>query len=283
MIIMIDREAYIAQGLIRHIEEFEKCYPNLEWFALVIQGSQNYGLDIYTEEYKSDIDTKMLVIPSLEDIVYNKKPISTTYILPNNEHTDIKDIRLYFDNFKKQNINFVEILFSNYYIINPKYQDLWDELIKNRENIAHYNYNQTLRCIAGMSMEKKKALCHPYPTIKEKIDKYGYDGKQLHHIIRMNDFIYAYTHNKLYKECLTYLPHKELMMEAKLNKFSLEEALELAEFFDNQTKEMKDFYLKESEEINQDALNTLNKVQYEVIKRKIKTDIIQEEIGKNEK
>ena len=225
----------------------------------------------------------MLVIPSLEDIVYNKKPISTTYILPNNEHTDIKDIRLYFDNFKKQNINFVEILFSNYYIINPKYQDLWDELIKNRENIAHYNYNQTLRCIAGMSMEKKKALCHPYPTIKEKIDRYGYDGKQLHHIIRMNDFIYAYTHNKLYKECLTYLPHKELMMEAKLNKFSLEEALELAEFFDNQTKEMKDFYLKEPEEINQDALNTLNKVQYEVIKRKIKTDIIQEEIDKNEK
>lgn len=283
MIIMIDREAYIAQGLIRHIEEFEKCYPNLEWFALVIQGSQNYELDIYTEEYKSDIDTKMLVIPSLEDIVYNKKPISTTYILPNNEHTDIKDIRLYFDNFKKQNINFVEILFSNYYIINPKYQDLWDELIKNRENIAHYNYNQTLRCIAGMSMEKKKALCHPYPTIKEKIDKYGYDGKQLHHIIRMNDFIYAYTHNKLYKECLTYLPHKELMMEAKLNKFSLEEALELAKFFDNQTKEMKDFYLKEPEEINQDALNTLNKVQYEVIKRKIKTDIIQEEIDKNEK
>lgn len=279
----MNREEFIKSGLYLHLYTFEKNHPNLEWFALVIQGSQNYGLDIYTEEYKSDIDTKMLVIPSLEDIVYNKKPISTTYILPNNEHTDIKDIRLYFDNFKKQNINFVEILFSNYYIINPKYQDLWDELIKNRENIAHYNYNQTLRCIAGMSMEKKKALCHPYPTIKEKIDKYGYDGKQLHHIIRMNDFIYAYTHNKLYKECLTYLPHKELMMEAKLNKFSLEEALELAEFFDNQTKEMKDFYLKEPEKINQDALNTLNKVQYEVIKRKIKTDIIQEEIGENEK
>lgn len=279
----MNREEFIKKGLYLHLHTFKRNYPNLEWFVLVIQGSQNYGLDIYTEEYKSDIDTKMLVIPSLEDIVYNKKPISTTYILPNNEHTDIKDIRLYFDNFKKQNINFVEILFSNYYIINPKYQDLWDELIKNRENIAHYNYNQTLRCIAGMSMEKKKALCHPYPTIKEKIDKYRYDGKQLHHIIRMNDFIYAYTHNKLYKECLTYLPHKELMMEAKLNKFSLEKALELAEFFDNQTKEMKDFYLKEPEEINQDALNTLNKVQYEVIKRKIKTDIIQEEIGRNEK
>ena len=168
----MNREEFIKSGLYLHLHTFEKNHPNLEWFVLVIQGSQNYGLDIYTEEYKSDIDTKMLVIPSLEDIVYNKKPISTTYILPNNEHIDIKDIRLYFDNFKKQNINFVEILFSNYYIVNPKYQDLWDELIKNRENIAHYNYNQTLRCIAGMSMEKKKALCHPYPTIKEKIDKY---------------------------------------------------------------------------------------------------------------
>lgn len=283
MIIMIDREIYIAQGLMRHIKEFEKCYPDLEMFVLVLQGSQNYGLDLYTDEYKSDIDTKVLVIPSLEDVVMNKKPISTTHVLPNNEHLDIKDIRLYFDNFKKQNINFIEILFSPYYIVNPKYRDLWEELVADRELVAHYNTNQALRCIAGMSMEKKKALCHPYPTIKEKIDKYGYDGKQLHHIIRMNDFIYAYTHNKLYKECLTYLPHKELMMEAKLNKFSLEEALELAEFFDNQTKEMKDFYLKEPEEINQDALNTLNKVQYEVIKRKIKTDIIQEEIDKNEK
>ena len=193
----MDREEYIAQGLIRHIEEFEKCYPNLEMFVLVLQGSQNYGLDIYTDEYKSDIDTKVIVIPSLEDVVMNKKPISTTHVLPNNEHLDIKDIRLYFDNFKKQNINFIEILFSPYYIVNPKYRDLWEELIIDRELIAHYNTNQALRCMSGMSMEKRKALCHPYPSLIDKIEKYGYDGKQLHHIIRMCDFIYAYTHNNL--------------------------------------------------------------------------------------
>lgn len=278
MIIMIDRETYIVQGLMRHIEEFEKCYPNLEMFVLVLQGSQNYGLDLYTDEYKSDIDTKILVIPSLEDIVYNRKPISTTHILSNNEHLDIKDIRLYFDNFKKQNINFVEILFSSYYIVNPKYKDLWSQLVADRELVAHYNYNQTLRCIAGMSIEKRKALCHPYPTIKEKIEKYGYDGKQLHHIIRMNDFIYAYTHNNSYEECLKFLPHKELMMKAKLNKFSLEEALKLSEFFDNSTKEMKDLYLKDPEEVDENAVKILYNIQYEAIKRKIKDDIIQEEM-----
>lgn len=273
---MLDREEYISQGLIRHVVEFEKHYPDLEMFALVLQGSQNYGLDLYTEEYKSDIDTKVLVIPSLEDVVMNKKPVSTTHILPNNEHLDIKDIRLYFDNFKKQNINFIEILFSPYYIVNPQYKDLWEELIAGKENIAHFNTNQALRCMAGMSMEKKKALCHPYPSLVDKIEKYGYDGKQLHHIIRMNDFIYAYTHNNSYEECLKYLPHRDLMMKAKLNQYSLQEALTLAEHFDNSTKEIKDLCLKEKDEINQSAIDLLNKIQYNVIKRSLINELIPE-------
>ena len=274
----MDREKYIFDGLERHYEEFKKCYPDKTLFYLAIQGSQNYDLDIYTDEYKSDIDTKAIVIPSLEEIVMNKKPISTTHVLPNNEHLDIKDIRLMFDNFKKQNINFLEILFSKYWIAGDGFDDLIYELRKNKEIIAHYNTNQALRCIAGMSMEKKKALCHPYPTLKDKIEKYGYDGKQLHHIIRMNDFMYAYTHNNSYDECLKFLPHKELMMKAKLNKFSLEEALKLSEFFDNSTKEMKDLYLKDLEEVDENAVKILYNIQYEAIKRKIKDDIIQEEM-----
>lgn len=272
---MLDREQYIAEGLVRHVAEFEKYYPDLEMFALVLQGSQNYGLDIYTEDYKSDIDTKVLVIPSLEDVVMNKKPVSTTHVLSNNEHLDIKDIRLYFDNFKKQNINFIEILFSKFCIVNPQYKDLWEELVAGREDIAHYNTNQALRCMAGMSMEKKKALCHPYPSLIDKIEKYGYDGKQLHHIIRMADFIYCYTHGDTYEECLKYLPHKSMMMKAKLNKYTLEEALRLADYFDNSTRDMKDLYLKENDEIKQSAIDLLNKIQYNVIKRKLKKDLLE--------
>ncbi len=272
----VDREQYINQGLKRHFKEFKEHYPNLEIFILVLQGSQNYGLDIYTDEYKSDIDTKMLVIPSLKDVVMNKKPISTTHILPNNEHLDIKDIRLYFDNFKKQNINFLEILFSPYYILNAQYDDLWEELVVGREEIAHYNTNQALKCMAGMSMEKRKALCHPYPNLIDKIEKYGYDGKQLHHIIRMCDFIYAYTHNNSYEECLKYLPHKDMMMKAKLSKYTLEEALRIADYYNNSTKDIKDLNLKDEDEINQNALDLLNKIQYNAIKRKFKNEILEE-------
>ena len=43
--------------------------------------------------------------------------------MENNEHIDVKDIRLMFDNFKKQNINFLEILFTKFGIVNEKYLD----------------------------------------------------------------------------------------------------------------------------------------------------------------
>lgn len=279
---MLDKEEYIAQGLMNHIQELEKAYPDLELFVLCVQGSQNYGLDLYTEEYKSDIDTKAIVIPSLEDVVMNRKPISTTHVLPNNEHLDIKDIRLYFDNFKKQNINFLEILFTEFYIVNPKYKDLWEELVAGREDIAHFNPNQALRCMAGMSMEKRKALCHPYPTLLDKIEKYGYDGKQLHHIIRMYDFIQGYTDGLSFQECLSYLPDRDKMMKAKLNEYTLEEALELAERYDNGTKLCKDVNLDDDEPLNKSAIDLLNKIQYNVIKRNLREEILDEVLGSEE-
>ena len=272
------REEYIKEGLNRHFEEFVNTYPNLEFFAICLQGSQNYDLDIYTDEYKSDIDTKVIVIPSLEDVVMNRKPISTTHVLSNNEHLDVKDIRLYFESFKKQNINFVEILFTEFYLVNPKYEDLWEILRYFREDIAHYNRNAALRCMAGMSMEKKKALCHPYPSIIDKIEKYGYDGKQLHHIIRMYNFITCYALNGTYEECLHFLPQKAEMMKAKLNEYTLEEALDMANRFDFFTKYIKDINIKEPDVINKTAEKVLNDVQYAAIKRKIKSDIIEEEV-----
>lgn len=100
----------------------EHLVPVLEhcrggWVGLFLQGSQNYNLDYEG----SDIDTKAIMLPSFSDFVLNAKPLSTTHIMENNEHVDFKDIRLMFDCIKKQNVNFVEILFTPYSIINPEY------------------------------------------------------------------------------------------------------------------------------------------------------------------
>lgn len=137
----------------------EHLVPVLEhcrggWVGLFLQGSQNYNLDYEG----SDIDTKAIMLPSFSDFVLNAKPLSTTHIMENNEHVDFKDIRLMFDCIKKQNVNFVEILFTPYSIINPEYADLFQPVLDAREEIARYNNYAGMNCIMGMALEKQKAM-----------------------------------------------------------------------------------------------------------------------------
>ena len=106
--------------------------------------------------------------------------------MENDEHVDVKDIRLMFDCFRKQNINFVEILFTKYRILNPKYASLFQPVLDSRELIGRYNDFASLNCMVGTAMEKQKALCHPYPATIDKIERFGYDPKQLHHILRLD-------------------------------------------------------------------------------------------------
>ena len=203
-----------------------------------LQGSQNYNL-----AYEgSDIDTKVIILPSFADIVLSKKPVSTTVVLPSNEHIDIKDIRVMFDCFKKQNINYLEILFTNYYFINELYKAEWDRLIESAENIAHYHNYKAVNCIAGMVFEKHKALCHPYPTLKDKIDKYGYDNKQLHHIIRCEEFLRRWVAGESYKNCLIPIDPEYLIRVKADYIYDLESAKSLADDLSNNTKQILDLY-----------------------------------------
>ena len=241
---------------------------------IALQGSQNYGLDMYNEEYKSDIDTKAIVLPSFEDFVRNKAPISTTLVLENNEHIDIKDIRVMFDTYKKQNINYIETLFSKYKIINVKYMNLVQPIFDHNEEIAHININQALRCMAGMSMEKLKAMEHPYPTIKDKIEKYGYDPKQLHHIVRMNYFIQNYVSGKKYIECLVPKDNvRNFLLDIKKGKCNLESARIIATVFDSSTKKIKDENLLEKDEINQDSIEILENVKFDILKKRFREEL----------
>ena len=154
-----------------------------------LQGSQNYGLDEYSEEYQSDVDTKSIILPSLDDFIRAKQPISAIETLDNNEHAEVKDIRVMFEMFKKENISYIELLYSKYIIINPKYQEQIKKIIAARDEIVNADIPQFLKCIAGMAKEKQRALCHPYPTAAAKIEAYGYDGKQLSHCARLYEFI----------------------------------------------------------------------------------------------
>lgn len=258
-----------------HYVDALKVLDGKNMFGVFLQGSQNYNLDIYTDEYRSDVDTKCIVLPSFEDFCKGNSPISTTYERENKEHIDLKDIRVMFDVFKKQNVNFVEILFTDFLYCPYEWQAEVKYLRNLGEALTHAHPAQTCRTMAGMSMEKRKALCHPYPTILHKIEKYGYDGKQLHHIIRINDFIKRYVKGEPFKSCLTPSPKiRELLFEAKLNKFSLEKALELAEIYDKENNKIKeDFIARDGDRIDTRPYKELDELKVEILRKHFKKEL----------
>ena len=227
----------------------------------------------------SDIDTKAVILPSFEDIVINKKPVSTTLVLENNEHIDVKDIREMFDMFRKENISYIELLYTKFKIINSKYKELIQPIFDNRDDIATINRNQFLRCIAGMSMEKVKALCHPYPNLIEKIEKYGFDGKQLSHCVRLQEFIRRYTRGEKLEDCyISQMPEVLINLKKNLDEdgigyLSKDFAIVMCNNSDAMTKMIKDNNLTEQDVINQKGIDILNQVKCNILKTKFKEDI----------
>lgn len=205
-----------------HYDEALQYFKPEEIVGVFLQGSQNYRLDYEG----SDVDTKLLVVPSFKDICLNAKPISTTHVRANDEHTDWKDIRLYMETFRKQNLNFLEILFTDFYIINPMYKEQWDRLVAAREQIAHMNPHRAVKSMKGIALEKFHAMEHRYPTKADIIDAYGYDGKQVSHLIRVYDYLERYIAGEKYADCLIPTPSRRpRIMEYKmLDRIPLEEA-----------------------------------------------------------
>lgn len=212
-------DEWAHEQLVKHTKFAQSLYPEDRIVGVFCQGSTNYGLDIET----SDFDTKCIVVPTFQDIALARKPVSTTHVLPNNEHCDGKDIRLYIETFRKQNLNFLEILFTDYFIVNPLYLNQWARLVNHREEIARMNEFRAVKSMKGVAMEKFHAMEHPYPTKLDLIDKYGYDGKQVHHLIRVDDYLTRYIAGESYVDCLKPTPKLvDHMMEYKRHEIPLD-------------------------------------------------------------
>lgn len=214
----------------------------MEWVGLFLQGSQNYDLDYEG----SDIDTKVIVLPSFTDFVLNRKPVSTTHIMENNEHLDFKDIRLMFDCIKKQNVNSV---------------------LDAREDIARYNNYAGVNCLVGMALEKQRAMEHPYPATMDKIERFGYDPKQLHHALRMREFMTRYLAGVPYEDCLISAQH-DYLMDVKRGCCTLEQARELmSKTIETMIADKKNYMDTCPPIINKHAEEVLQTATVEILKR----------------
>lgn len=265
-------DEWIMDKLTEHYEEALTIFPKNKILGIFLQGSQNYQLDWPG----SDVDTKCIVLPTLEDICLNKQAISYTHVRENNEHIDFKDLRVITGDFKKQNINFLEVLFTKYCIINPDYAHLFQPLLDNAEAIAKYDNYRFARATAGMSAEKHKALTLDRPSQHDEIVEYGWSTKQLHHLMRLNLFLKRWVDGVSFTECLIDPRGEELSYVKQYGHQikTLEQAKEIAKRLDDETNAIKEEYIATHEHvISENIGKMIDAVVVEVIKASLKKEI----------
>lgn len=264
---MTSKEKFDRAAKEVQVELFKK---GLEWVYIACYGSDNYGLQ--TES--SDMDIKVIVVPSLHSIVSAAKPISETWDFEWGQ-ADIKDCRLMMENFLKQNTNFLEILFTDYYLINPTYEKEMEMLRDEADKIARIDECRHMRAILGMQDQKYHALRYPYPSKVGIIEKYGFDPKQLSHIIRLYDLMEKYVKGCSYKACIT--PYGSMASYIKSTKLgtgckNADAAEVIARDYMKRTEELYIDY-KDKAATCEEGKEVLEKFKYDVIKKALKEEL----------
>ena len=160
------------------------------------QGSQNHA-ELATAN--SDMDTVALVLPTMEDVItLDTSNYAKCLIRENGEHTKVYDFRYWINLLYKQNMNDVELLFTDYYMpLTHSTGACWDDLLSMRERISRYNPGRTVRTSLGIMDSRIKIA-------KNHRDDYENVFKQFKNCYFLNCFIRAYISGHKYKDCLTF-------------------------------------------------------------------------------
>ena len=210
----------------QHYHDIAERYPTSTPFVVMLYGSQNYELDLPT----SDVDTKTMLLPSFADFTLNQKWLSTEEVLDTGLST-VKDVRAMCQNFLKSNINFLECLYTRYFMVHGNYTRYWDFLRTHRDFVANANPHKLMHAAAGMASQKYHALEKPFESKAEVLAQYGYDPKQLHHLCRLRLFIIEYLNTHDFGYCLTPpAAQKDYLLSLKTNPIPLEDARREADF-----------------------------------------------------
>lgn len=258
-------------------KQIEKQYNKLTELGynvvgVFLYGSQNYELN----HEKSDVDTKAIVIPSLQDIIKNRQPVSKTIGMSNQGLCDVKDIRLMFDCIKKQNINFVEILFTKYYKLNPKYAKMFKPMFLHAEEIARYNNYAAVNCICGMAMDQCQNITKPFGKPQKNIDRYGFFNKHLSHILRLKDFLPRYCNGEPYRQALVPTNKEELIKLKTTTGCDVTEIVAIAEDACTWIQKYKEHYMQTNPVIiNHDVETIMENVTSDLITSSLREELIQ--------
>lgn len=231
------RDQGIIHSLMAHLEYAKSRVPN-DLVGIFLQGSQNYGLDAS----QSDVDTWLVVLPTIDETIFSHPGRSETLVLPNGEHCCVKDVRLMFQMFKKQNINALEVLFTPWKIMNPAYMDLLVPVFHNREQIARLDNYRFLDGSYGTMRNRRRILINKDGREHTGGSCGGYDGKCLYHIDRAFEFTERFLVNGESFESSLVSKRRDLLLAAKAQRYTLDCAIATADTLMDEMKKLHDQY-----------------------------------------
>lgn len=188
-----------------------------------LYGSQNYNVD----DELSDIDCKAIILPTLHDIIFRK--VTSKTIECENGAIDVKDLITFYDVIKKGNFSYIESIDTEYSIGDKKIKEMFGQFRPN------------LKSIIGAMYEKRKALTHEYPSKKTEFEKWGFDPKQYHHILRLLDIL---QYIKDTGEQISYLKYQD-----NARKFMIAEKRNKNNYTKEQVEKCSDFEIEQAKKL----------------------------------
>lgn len=187
----------IDERIKKHLAVVQEKYGDRVVFISAV-GSMNYGL--FTET--SDVDTKAVILPTYAEIVL-KKPESVTLQI-DDEQCSVKDLRVYINELKKQGINVLETLVTNYYLVNGKFLNQIEQLRSWADEICHYDENRFLISTIGAACSYAKRWNIAYKNYLESDDEAKLDYKAAYNIVRLHGAIHAYIQGAKFKNVINW-------------------------------------------------------------------------------
>lgn len=231
-----------------HYEIAKSIFPEDLIVGVFLYGSQNYNMG----DEQSDVDTKVLVVPSLADVVCARRPVAFEHHCDNGEYLCFTDIREFVYQIRKQNPNSMEPLFTKYYVLNPVFRGVWYDLWSQREDFARLNTCKAMDTMRHMANKE-------YHQMK----KNGFDCKKLATMFRIEKMMYDYEIGCKYEDVLK-PDQADFFLKVKRGKFvdDNEQGMRLAEDSYEAINRCADRYLKYvpdvyNEEVSEKLMKTL--------------------------
>lgn len=152
-------------------------------------GSQNYNLN----NKDSDFDTVAIVLPNKDNLYFGNSYIDKSTIEYEEGICKIVDIKTFYKGLMNNNLNFLELLFSQYKWINPRFAKFFAKLQEQREEIGRVNEIKLLKGCAGIINTNLQFI--------NKLN--GNEHYPLYHALRLGNFAKLYMDKNKIENCFT--------------------------------------------------------------------------------